>query len=59
MGVVCRAEDTSLNRVVALKFLLPQFHLDSTAKQRFLHEARSAARLDHPNLCTIHEVGES
>ena len=59
MGVVYRAEDVRLGRTVALKFLLPQFTLDAGAKARFLHEARATAVLDHPNVCTVHEVGET
>lgn len=57
MGIVYRAEDTRLGRAVALKFLLPPYSLDASAKARFLREARAAATLDHPNLCVIHDVG--
>ena len=59
MGVVYRGFDTRLGRPVALKFLLPHYSLDRSAKTRFLREARVAATLDHPNLCTIYDVGES
>jgi serine/threonine-protein kinase len=59
MGVVYRAEDLRLHRTVALKFMRPDYTLDDTATARFLREARSVAALDHPNICTIHEVGET
>src|ERR1700674_1705682 len=59
MGVVYRAHDTRLGRVAALKFLFPHYNLHASAKARFLREAHAAAALDHPNLCTIHEVGTS
>jgi tetratricopeptide (TPR) repeat protein len=59
MGVLYTARDTRLHRTVALKFLLPQLGADQSAKQRFMLEARAAAALDHPNVCTIHEIGET
>jgi serine/threonine-protein kinase len=59
MGVVYRADDRRLRRAVALKFLLPHYSLDAYAKARFLREAHAAATLDHPNLCTVYEVGTS
>ncbi len=59
MGEVYLANDASLQRQVALKFLSPEMQQDASAHQRFLREARSAAALDHPYICHINEVGEA
>ncbi len=59
MGVVYTAQDPRLKRQVAIKLLTADLTRDETAKQRFLQEAQAASALDHPNICTIHEINET
>lgn len=59
MGIVYKAKDTKLDRLVALQFLSPHLSRAEEEKKRFIHEAKAASALDHPNICNIYEIDET
>jgi serine/threonine protein kinase len=59
LAIVYKAEDINLKRMVVLKFLPPQLTVNEETRKRFIIEAQSASTLDHPNICTIHQIGTS
>ena len=59
MGIVYKAEDTKLKRTIALKFLPLELMRETEARERFIQEAQAAASLNHPNICTVHEIDEA
>ena len=59
MGLIYKAEDVKLNRIVAIKVLSESYAIDEESKQRFIYEAQHASSLQHNNICTIHEIDET
>src|SRR5262245_56280882 len=59
MGIVCKARARKLGRLVALKLLPREWSTDERARERFVQEARAASAVDHPNMCTIHDIGST